>query len=83
LSRAGGIAVDNIRGRLKFHSLRHTTGTFLIAQGANIKIVQEVMRHKSIELTLSRYGHLLKGQKKSAIAGLGKLSVRQAATGTD
>ena len=79
---AAGIEVNNIRGRLKFHSLRHTTASFLIALGNNLKIVQEVMRHKSIDITVSRYGHLLKGQKKLAIAGLGKLSVSQAVTGT-
>ena len=81
--QAADIEVVNIRGKLKFHSLRHSTASFLIAQGANPKVIQEVMRHSSIELTMSRYGHLFKGQKKSAIAGLGRFSVRHAATGTE
>jgi len=77
--KAAGITVKNIKGKIKFHTLRHTCGSFLIAQGANLKIVQEVMRHKSIDITISRYGHLLKDQKKSAVAGLGKLSVTKEA----
>ena len=79
---AAEIEVVNVRGKLKFHSLRHTTASFLIDQGNNLKIVQEVMRHKDIKTTVSRYGHLFRGKKKAAIAGLGKFSVRRAATGT-
>ncbi len=52
LSRAG------IR-RIRFHDLRHTYTTLLIAQGENVKFVQSQLGHASIETTLDRYGHLL------------------------
>lgn len=52
LSRAG------LR-RIRFHDLRHTYTTLLIAQGANVKFIQSQLGHSSIEMTLDRYGHLL------------------------
>ena len=35
----------------KFHELRHTTATELIGEGADLKTVQAIMRHKSIRAT--------------------------------
>ena len=40
-----------------FHSLRHTHATILIANGANIKDVQERLGHATIETTLNTYTH--------------------------
>lgn len=40
-----------------FHSLRHTHATILIANGANIKDVQERLGHSSIQTTLNTYMH--------------------------
>src|SRR5262249_18166894 len=48
---------------LDFHALRHTCGAWLVLSGANAKIVQVVMRHSTIKLTLDTYGHLLPGQE--------------------
>ena len=44
--------------RIRLHDLRHTCASLLIAQGANIKIVQKQLRHSTIEMTLNVYGHL-------------------------
>lgn len=52
LSRAG------LR-RIRFHDLRHTYTTLLIAQGENVKFIQSQLGHASIQMTLDRYGHLL------------------------
>lgn len=40
------------------HSLRHTTASLAIKAGANIKVLQALMGHKTATLTLDRYGHL-------------------------
>ena len=64
---AAGIQVKNHKGTLTFHSLRHTCGTYLAAEGVHPKAIQEIMRHKDINLTMSRYTHLLAGQKRAAI----------------
>lgn len=45
--------------RIRFHDLRHTYTTLLIAQGENPKVIQSQLGHASIETTFDRYGHLL------------------------
>lgn len=43
---------------LRFHDLRHTCASLLIAQGAHPKEIQARLGHSSITTTLDRYGHL-------------------------
>lgn len=52
---------------LDFHALRHTTASWLIHCGADIKTVQVVMRHSDINLTMNRYGHLFPGAEADAV----------------
>jgi integrase len=70
-----------------FHALRHTTGSWLAANGVHPKVIQEIMRHGDINLTMTRYGHTLRGQTAEAVSKLPNLNVptREAekATGTD
>jgi integrase len=40
------------------HELRHTAASLAIASGADIKVVQTLMGHKSATMTLDQYGHL-------------------------
>jgi integrase len=44
---------------LRFHDLRHTCASLLIAQGAHAKEIAERLGHSTVRLTLDRYGHLL------------------------
>jgi integrase len=64
------LAVNHGGEHLDFHSLRHTTGAWLALAGCHPKVVQEVMRHSSIVLTMGAYGHLFPGQVAEAIAKL-------------
>lgn len=43
---------------IRFHDLRHTCASLLIANGAPVKAVQRQMRHASAQMTLDTYGHL-------------------------
>jgi len=52
---------------LDFHALRHTCGAWLAMTGAHPKVVQTVMRHSTITLTMDTYGHLFPGQEADAI----------------
>ena len=52
-----------------FHTLRHTTASHLIMAGVDLATVREILRHKSIEMTL-RYSHLAPAHKKAAIDDL-------------
>jgi integrase len=40
------------------HELRHTAASLAIASGADVKVVQQMMGHKSATMTLDQYGHL-------------------------
>lgn len=52
---------------LKPHELRHTCASLAISAGANIKVVQRLLGHKTAALTLDRYGHLY-GDDLDAVA---------------
>ena len=43
----------------RFHDLRHSHVSLLIAAGVPIKAIQERLGHASIVMTMDRYGHLL------------------------
>lgn len=53
--RAAGLADAGYR----FHDLRHTCVSRLVAAGADVKLVQEVAGHANPLITLKRYSHLL------------------------
>jgi integrase len=40
------------------HELRHTAASLAIASGADVKIVQQMLGHKTATMTLDLYGHL-------------------------
>ncbi len=44
---------------VRFHDLRHTYTSLLVAQGAHPKYIQAQLGHASIQTTLDRYGHLM------------------------
>ena len=88
--QAAGIAYVDESGRYAdFHSLRHTTGSLLAASGVHPKTAQSIMRHSTIDLTMSRYTHVFSGQEAQAVASLPDFSApssqaqRAVATGTD
>ena len=84
------ISYTDTAGRYRdFHALRHTTGSWLAANGVHPKVAQTIMRHSDINLTMSRYTHTLRGQEAEAVRKLPDLSLagsapqEAVATGTD
>lgn len=51
------------------HQLRHYYGTALVRNGANLRVVQELMRHSSLATT-ALYTEVSDHQRREAIAGL-------------
>jgi integrase len=45
--------------RMRFHDLRHSTATLLLTLGVHPKIVQELLGHSQIFVTLDIYSHIL------------------------
>jgi hypothetical protein len=48
--------------KFRFHDLRHTFGSLLIQRGVSPAYVQKQMGHKSIQVTIDVYGHLIPGE---------------------
>jgi UDP-N-acetylmuramyl pentapeptide synthase len=44
--------------RLRFHDLRHTFASLLIAEGADVVFVSRKLGHASVKTTLDVYAHL-------------------------
>lgn len=59
--------------RANFHSLRHSFATRLLEMNENPKVVQEILGHSSITLTLDTYSHVMPELKKSAVDKLSAL----------
>lgn len=62
--RRAGISRDE--GRIGWHDLRHTYGSHLAMRGVPLKVVQELMGHTTIEMTM-RYAHLSSESREAAV----------------
>ena len=55
-----------------WHTFRHTYSSMLTENGANLKVVQELMRHRTIRTTMDTYTHATTPSKRQAQTGLVK-----------
>jgi integrase len=53
-------------GHIGWHDLRHTYGSHLAMRGVPLKVIQELMGHASLEMTM-RYAHLSPETKQVAV----------------
>lgn len=63
--------IQDRRGKVVFHTFRHTFGSWLAMDGWPMYVIAELMGHSTLEMT-RRYSHLSPGHKQSAISGLHK-----------
>lgn len=54
----------------RFHNLRHTFATMLLEMGEHPKVVQEMLGHSKVSMTLDTYSHIVPGLKEKAAAKL-------------
>ncbi|RKH39108.1 site-specific integrase [Corallococcus sp. AB050B] len=66
LARAG---IRREQGLIGWHDLRHTYGSHLAMRGIPLKVIQELMGHATIEMTM-RYAHLAPEARESAVQQL-------------
>jgi integrase len=55
-----------IQKHVSWHTFRHTYSTILKANGEDVKVVQELLRHASARITLDVYSQALSPQKRAA-----------------
>jgi integrase len=58
---------------MHFHDLRHSAATILLAMGINIKVVQEILGHSQVSMTLGIYSHVLPGMQEEAMGRMNDL----------
>ena len=58
---------------ITFHDLRRTCATLLLSRGHHPKLVQELLEHASVAMTLDRYSHVLPGMGDQTAKGQWRL----------
>jgi integrase len=59
--------------QMRFHDLRHSTATILLAAGVPAHVVQELLGHSHISTTLGIYGHVTPSMHEGAVNKLGNI----------
>jgi integrase len=55
---------------IRLHALRHTCATLLLGRDVNPKLVQHLLGHASITMTLDRYSHWIPSMGSDAADGM-------------
>ena len=58
---------------IRFHDLRHTFATLMLQNGEHPKVVQEMLGHATIAITMDTYSHVLPNMQRDAVDRLGVL----------
>lgn len=53
---------------IRFHDLRHSCASLLLLNHVPAKMVQEILGHSSITLTLDTYSHVMRELREQAVA---------------
>jgi site-specific recombinase XerD len=61
---------------IRFHDLRHSAATLLLSLGVHLKVVQELLGHTQISMTMDIYSHVLPGLQQDAVGKLNTLLTR-------
>ena len=59
--------------QIRFHDLRHTHATLLLAKGINVKVISERLGHSNIKVTLDTYSHVLPTMQEEAVRKLDEI----------
>ena len=55
---------------IRFHDLRHSAASLLMSQGVHPKVVQELLGHSTIAMTMDVYSHVLPSMQQDAMSKL-------------
>lgn len=59
-----GIMRTSTLPKIRFHDLRHSAATLLLAQGVHPRFVMDLLGHSTISLTMNTYSHVLDDMKR-------------------
>src|SRR5256886_8989701 len=57
-----------LMAHMHFHDLRHSAATILLSMGVNMKVIQELLGHSDVAITLGLYSHLLSSMQKDVMS---------------
>ena len=58
---------------IRYHDLRHTAATLLLAQGIDPRTIMETLGHSQISLTLNTYAHVVPALQREAAAKMDEI----------
>lgn len=58
---------------IRFHDIRHTCATLLLAAGVSVKVVSEMLGHSDIAITLRVYAHVMPHMQQAAVSAMENL----------
>ena len=58
---------------VRFYDLRHSCATLMLGAGIHPEVVQEMLGHSSIQITVDIYGHTVPGMQVAVAERLGSL----------
>ena len=61
---------------IRYHDLRHTAATLLLAQGVDARTIMETLGHSQIGLTLNTYAHVVPALQRAAAAKMDEILTR-------
>ncbi|HET8601505.1 MAG TPA: site-specific integrase, partial [Segeticoccus sp.] len=56
--------------RIRFHDLRHTCASLLLAEGVSARVVMELLGHTQLSITTDLYGHVMPTSLREAADAL-------------
>jgi integrase len=60
---------------IRFHDLRHTCASLLLAQGVSPRVVMETLGHSAVAVTMNTYGHVMPLAQREAADRMNELFV--------
>lgn len=58
---------------MRFHDLRHSAASLLLAEGTPVRLVSEMLGHSDVKTTLSIYAHVIPGMQEQAASAMDRL----------
>jgi integrase len=56
--------------RIRFHDLRHTCASLLLAQGVPQRVVMDVLGHSQLSITMDLYSHVMPSALRDAAVAM-------------